>query len=570
MSDASTVLKMIKDNEVQYVDLRFTDPRGKMQHVTLDIDLVDEDFFAEGTMFDGSSIAGWKAINESDMVLMPDCSTAKLDPFYAQQTLTLFCNILEPNSGESYNRDPRSTAVRAEEYLKSTGIGDTVYFGPEAEFFVFDDVRFSNDPYNTGFALDSVELPDNSGTEYETGNMGHRPRTKGGYFPVNPVDSGQDLRGEMLAVMKEIGMEVEKHHHEVAAAQHELGLKFGTMTAIADDLQLYKYVVHNVAHAYGKTATFMPKPVAGDNGTGMHCHQSIFKDGEAALCRQPVRRPERKTCLYLHRRHPEARQVRLNAFHQPVHQLLQAFGSGLTKRRFCWPIRPATVPPPVASPTSQIGRRASAWKSASRTRRQTLTCRLPPCSWPASTASRTRFDPGEADGQGSLRPTTGRVVTTFRTVCASLREAHGQPSTSRPRLPEEGQRLGPTTRSTAIIELKMGRSRIASKCTHHTRSSSTCITASNTDTITGRPLPRPTERPHCSSVGPFLWPTSRPEASPRSTLFPKAKRPPIGGRGVRTTAKRRPRRIRPQSKVERYFVVAHTRTSTAASSLSLP
>ena len=167
MSDASTVQKMIKDNEVQYVDLRFTDPRGKMQHVTLDIDLIDDDFFAEGTMFDGSSIAGWKAINESDMVLMPDTSTARLDPFYAQQTLTLFCNILEPNSGEAYNRDPRSTALRAEEYLKSTGIGDTVYFGPEAEFFVFDDVRFSSDPYNTGFALDSTELPDNSGTEYE-------------------------------------------------------------------------------------------------------------------------------------------------------------------------------------------------------------------------------------------------------------------------------------------------------------------------------------------------------------------------------------------------------------------
>jgi glutamine synthetase len=192
----------------------------------------------------------------------------------------LFCNILEPNSGEAYGRDPRSTAVRAEEYLKSTGIGDTVYFGPEAEFFVFDDVRFSNDPYNTGFALDSVELPDNSGTEYEAGNMGHRPRTKGGYFPVNPVDSGQDLRGEMLSVMKEMGLEVEKHHHEVAAAQHELGLKFGTMTDIADALQLYKYVVHNVAHAYGKTATFMPKPVYGDNGTGMHCHQSIWKDGK--------------------------------------------------------------------------------------------------------------------------------------------------------------------------------------------------------------------------------------------------------------------------------------------------
>ena len=280
MSDASSILKKIKDEGINYVDLRFTDPRGKMQHVTLDSSLVDEDFFNEGTMFDGSSISGWKAINESDMCLMPDTGTAKMDPFYAQPTLTLFCNIVDPSTGESYNRDPRSTALRAEEYLKSTGIGDTTYFGPEAEFFVFDDVRFSNDPYNSGYSLDSTELPDNSAAEYEGGNMGHRPRTKGGYFPVNPVDSGQDLRGEMLTVMREIGLNVEKHHHEVAAAQHELGLKFGTLTSIADDLQLYKYVVHNVAHAFGKTATFMPKPVQGDNGTGMHCHQSIWKDGK--------------------------------------------------------------------------------------------------------------------------------------------------------------------------------------------------------------------------------------------------------------------------------------------------
>lgn len=280
MSDASKILKQIKDDEIQYVDLRFTDPRGKMQHVTLDTSIVDEDFFSEGAMFDGSSISGWKAINESDMCLMPDTDTVSIDPFYAQPTLTLFCNITDPVTGEAYNRDPRSTAVKAEAYLKSTGIGDTVNFGPEAEFFVFDDVRFLTDPYNTGFALDSTELPVNSGTEYEADNMGHRPRTKGGYFPVNPVDSGQDLRSEMLSVMKDMGLEVEKHHHEVAAAQHELGLKFNTLTRISDHLQLYKYAVHNVAHAYGKTATFMPKPVYGDNGTGMHCHQSIWKDGK--------------------------------------------------------------------------------------------------------------------------------------------------------------------------------------------------------------------------------------------------------------------------------------------------
>ncbi len=279
MSDASSILKKIKDEGINYVDVRFTDPRGKMHHLTLDQSLVDEDFFAEGTLFDGSSIAGWKAINESDMVLMPDASTAGMDPFYAEPTLTLFCNIIDPATGESYNRDPRSTALRAEAYVKASGVGDTVFIGPEAEFFVFDDVRFSTDPYSTGFALDSTELPINSGTEYENGNMGHRPRTKGGYFPVNPIDSCQDLRGEMLSVMRQVGMQVEKHHHEVASAQHELGLKFGTLTEMGDAIQMYKYVIHNVAHAYGKTATFMPKPVAGDNGSGMHVHQSIWKDG---------------------------------------------------------------------------------------------------------------------------------------------------------------------------------------------------------------------------------------------------------------------------------------------------
>ncbi len=274
------IMKLIKDHEVEYVDLRFTDPRGKMQHLTLDTDLVDDDLFTDGTMFDGSSIAGWKAINESDMTLMPEPDTAMLDPFYARQTLAIFCNITDPTTGQPYNRDPRSTAQRAEAHLQASGVGDTSYFGPEAEFFVFDDVRFANDPYHTGFALDSTELPDNSSTEYEAGNMGHRPRNKGGYFPVNPVDGGQDFRAEMLSTMKEMGLKVEKHHHEVAAAQHELGLKFEPLTKSADALQIYKYVVHNVAHAYGKTATFMPKPVKGDNGTGMHCHQSIWKGGK--------------------------------------------------------------------------------------------------------------------------------------------------------------------------------------------------------------------------------------------------------------------------------------------------
>ncbi len=278
--DADSVLKMIKDEGVEFVDFRFTDPRGKMQHVSFHETLVDEDAFADGVMFDGSSIAGWKAINESDMSLMPDTASAYIDPFYAKKTLAVVCDVLEPLTGEGYERDPRMTAKKAEAYVKQTKTGDTVYVGPEAEFFVFDDVRFAAEPYNTGFALDSVELPTNSDRDYEMGNLGHRPRIKGGYFPVNPVDSAQDLRSEMLSVMESMGVTVEKHHHEVAAAQHELGMKFQPLTTMADHMQIYKYAVHNVAHAYGKTATFMPKPVYGDNGTGMHCHFSIWNDGK--------------------------------------------------------------------------------------------------------------------------------------------------------------------------------------------------------------------------------------------------------------------------------------------------
>ncbi len=279
-SAAAGVQKLIKDKDVKYVDLRFTDPRGKWQHVTFDAGQADAKFFSEGMMFDGSSIAGWKAINESDMTLKPDAATAVLDPFCAQTTLILFCDIVDPSTGQDYARDPRLTAKRAEMFLKQSGVGDKAYFGPEAEFFVFDDVRFAAEPYHTGFSLDSTELPANSDTEYETGNMGHRPRTKGGYFPVGPVDSAQDLRSEMLSMMSEMGLTVEKHHHEVGAAQHELGIRFDSLLRTADNLQIYKYVVHNVAHSFGKTATFMPKPVMGDNGTGMHTHQSVWKGGK--------------------------------------------------------------------------------------------------------------------------------------------------------------------------------------------------------------------------------------------------------------------------------------------------
>jgi len=277
MADAKSVLQTIKEKDVKYVDLRFTDPRGKWQHVSFDADLIDEDFFVDGTMFDGSSISGWKAINESDMTLIPDPSTAVMDPFAAQNTLILVCDIHEPSTGEPYSRDPRSIAKKAEAYLLQTGIGDRATFGPEAEFFIFDDVRFETSQNRTAFEIDSTEGPYNTGTMYEIGNLAHRPRAKGGYFPVPPIDSGQDIRSEMLTVMKEMGVETEKHHHEVAPSQHELGIKFNTLTSIADHLQIYKYCTHMVAHAYGKTATFMPKPVYEDNGSGMHCHQSIWK-----------------------------------------------------------------------------------------------------------------------------------------------------------------------------------------------------------------------------------------------------------------------------------------------------
>ncbi len=279
-STPEDVLKAIKDNDVKFVDFRFTDPRGKWQHLALATAAVDEAAFEDGVMFDGSSIAGWKAINESDMALMPDPTTAMLDPFSAQTTMILVCDVHEPSTGEAYSRDPRSAAARAENYLKASGIGDTAYFGPEAEFFVFDDVRFNVSMNETYYMLDSEEGPYNAGREFEDGNIGHRPAVKGGYFPVPPVDSGADLRSEMISVMEEMGVGVEKHHHEVAPSQHELGIKFDTLVRMADQLQIYKYVVQMVAHSYGKTATFMPKPVLEDNGSGMHTHQSIWKDGK--------------------------------------------------------------------------------------------------------------------------------------------------------------------------------------------------------------------------------------------------------------------------------------------------
>ena len=279
MSDK--VLKMIEEKGVKFVDFRFTDTRGKEQHLSVPSHRVDEDLFKDGMMFDGSSIAGWKGIEASDMILMPDAESAVLDPFFDEPTVILRCDVVEPSTGQGYERDPRSLARRAEDYMKSTGIADTAYFGPEPEFFIFDDVRWGAEMQGAFYKIDSDEAGWNSERVFQDGNIGHRPGTKGGYFPVPPVDSLQDLRGAMCLAMEEMGVETEVHHHEVATAgQCEIGTKFNTLVRRADQNQILKYVVHNVAHAYGKTATFMPKPLVGDNGSGMHVHQSLAKNGQ--------------------------------------------------------------------------------------------------------------------------------------------------------------------------------------------------------------------------------------------------------------------------------------------------
>jgi len=280
MATVEQVLQLIQDHEIKFVDLRFTDTLGKEQHVSVPAGIVSAEMFELGKMFDGSSIKGWQKIHQSDLILLPDSTTAVMDPFCDDATLNIRCDIVDPNTMMGYDRDPRSVAKRAEAYLQSTGIADVCYFGPEPEFFVFDDVRWKVDMQGAFYQVDSEEAAWNSGTKFPSGNVGHRPGVKGGYFPVPPVDSSQDLRAAMCLTMEEMGLIVEAHHHEVATSnQNEIATKFNTLLKKADELQILKYVVHNVSHSYGKTATFMPKPVVGDNGSGMHCHQSLSKDG---------------------------------------------------------------------------------------------------------------------------------------------------------------------------------------------------------------------------------------------------------------------------------------------------
>ncbi len=297
MSDVKKILDMIKEEEIEYLDLRFTDPKGKCYHLSMCADVVNEDMFEEGVMFDGSSVPGWKTINDSDMILKLDPKTVFLDPFYDQTTLAIFCSIIEPATGEGYGRDPRSTALRAEAYLKFTGIGDTAYFGPEPEFFMFDDVKYNVDYASAGYSLDDAQTPNNSGKSIEGGNKAHRAGITGNYFSLEPYDQCQDIRNEMVTLMKECGLPMDKHHQEVAPSQHELGLTFGTLLETAERVQIYKYITHQVAKAYGKTATFMPKPIAQDNGSGMHVHMSIWKNGKPLFAGNGYADLS-ETCLY--------------------------------------------------------------------------------------------------------------------------------------------------------------------------------------------------------------------------------------------------------------------------------
>ncbi len=418
MSDKETVLKQLKDDEVEYVDLRFTDPKGKLQHVTVLSDQVDEDFLDEGFMFDGSSISGWKSIEQSDMKLMPDPESSYIDPFFAEKTLCLHCSVLEPDTGEPYSRDPRGTAQKAEAYLKSSGIGDVSYWGPEAEFFLFDDVRFSTKPNKVGFQIDAVDGAWNSDTEYEIGNMGHRPGVKGGYFPLPPVDAGQDIRSEMLSTMKRMGMKVDKHHHEVASPQHELGLIFGPLTHQADHLLKYKYVIHQVAAAYGKTATFMPKPYYGDNGSGMHVNMSIWKDGKPLFAGDKYADLSQEALWYIGGILKHAKT--LNAFTNPSTNSYKRLIPGFEA--------------PVLRAYSARNRSASVripWSESPKAKR--VECRFPdPSANPYLAFAallmagldgiKNKIDPGEASDK-DLYDLPPEELAEIPTVCGSLREA---------------------------------------------------------------------------------------------------------------------------------------------------
>ena len=395
------VLKLIKEKEAKFVDLRFTDTIGKEQHVTIPTRLVDEGFFKDGKMFDGSSIAGWKGINESDMILMPDPSTAVIDPFYEETTLNLTCDVIEPMTMQGYARDPRSLAKRAEAHLKASGIADSALFGPENEFFIFDKVTVSSGMNGCAYEVDAYEGAWNSGKTFEDGNRGHRPGVKGGYFPVPPVDSQQDIRTAMSMACEEMGLKFEVHHHEVATAgQGEINVAANTLTRKADEVQILKYALQNVANGYGKTLTFMPKPIVGDNGNGMHVHQSLQKDGKALFAAISMAAfPTSRSTTSAASSNTRARSTRSP---MPAPTATSAWCRD-SKRRSSSPTRRAIARPRFAFPGSPTPR-AGASRCDFPMPRVILTSCSPACCWRGSTASRTRFIP-------AIPPT--RISTTW-------------------------------------------------------------------------------------------------------------------------------------------------------------
>ena len=434
--NAADVMKLIEEKGIKFVDYRFTDTRGKEQHVTVPISAVDEDVFEDGKMFDGSSIAGWKGIQESDMILMPDPVTAFVDPFFEEPTLILTCDVIEPNTMQGYERDPRSLARRAEAYLKSTGIADTAYFGPENEFFIFDDIRWGADISGCFYKIDSSEAGWNSERAYEGGNFGHRPGIKGGYFPVPPVDSLHDIRAAMCLALEQAGLRVEVHHHEVATAgQCEIGVGFDTLVRKADEVQVLKYVVQNVAQSYGKTATFMPKPLVGDNGSGMHVHQSLAKGGVNLFAGDQYAGLSEIALYYIGGiiKHAKALNAFTNASTNSYKRLVPHFEA------------------PVMLAYSARNRSAS--------------IRIPVCQQPEGPPHRgavPRFDrqsvsglrgdddgrsgrhpeqdpSGRSDGQGSLRPAGGRGKADSQGLFL-LRRSAGRAG-RRPRVPHQGRRV---------------------------------------------------------------------------------------------------------------------------------
>ena len=355
-SNAQEVLSFIKEQDVKFIDIRFCDLPGVMQHFNVPAAGFDEEAFHTGQMFDGSSIRGFKSIHESDMKLIPDPQTAYLDPFRVEKTLIMNFSIVDPFTDEPYERDPRQIARRAEEYLTSTGIADTAYFGAEAEFYVFDDIRFASQPQGSYYHIDSIEAAWNTGRAEEGGNRGYKTRFKGGYFPVPPVDHFADIRDRMCLDLAEVGLHVERSHHEVGTAgQQEINYRFNTLLHSGDDMMKFKYVIKNSAWAAGKTATFMPKPLFDDNGSGMHCHQSLWKNGE------------------------------------PLFYDENGYGglSDLARWYIGWSTRPATAPPACASRSPAPARRPSASSTACPTPRPTPTWPSRPSSWPGSTVSAT-------------------------------------------------------------------------------------------------------------------------------------------------------------------------------------